>query len=323
MIAYWPGRIQPGQVSEHLSYFPDFFPTYAELAGAKTPSDVDGISMVPTLLGAQAAGRAQRAHDYLYWELGGQCAVRQGSWKAVRTRKAGAWALYDLATDVSEAKDVAAQNEAVLERLKKLAVAAHTPAVPGSFGDRSLHDRDRRARGARRRGKGRGQRKGRRGRAGGEVQRLPTKGVYARDGWSVVRVSSEHAAGEKLGSAILDGDPRTHWHTRFGAERASHPHEIVIDMKESRDVAGIVCLARQDGGWNGAFGRCEVHVGDDTATLREREANAVTFRKLRTPQRAHFAKTQRGRYLLVRVLSEAGGGPWASLSELGVLKRAR
>src|SRR5256885_12624791 len=57
MIANWPGRIAPGQVSDAVWAFWDFLPTAAELAGAKVPSGIDGLSMVPAILGEAAAGR--------------------------------------------------------------------------------------------------------------------------------------------------------------------------------------------------------------------------------------------------------------------------
>ena len=52
--------------------------TLAELAGAKTPDNTDGLSFVPTLLGQQG----QKQHDYLYWEFpekAGSQAVRIGA----------------------------------------------------------------------------------------------------------------------------------------------------------------------------------------------------------------------------------------------------
>src|SRR5208283_5022907 len=59
MLARWPGKIQPGTVSDVPWAFWDVLPTAAELAGAKVPANLDGISMVPALLGEKQAGRAQ------------------------------------------------------------------------------------------------------------------------------------------------------------------------------------------------------------------------------------------------------------------------
>jgi arylsulfatase A-like enzyme len=143
MLARWPGKIEPGRVSDHLCYFPDALPTLAELAGATPPSDIDGISLVPELVG-QKASRKQPAHEYLYWELNGQTAVRMGQWKAVQP-KGKPWELYDLSNDTSEARNVAAAHADVLEKLKSLAKQAHQPAIEGEFQTRDLHEKDRQA----------------------------------------------------------------------------------------------------------------------------------------------------------------------------------
>lgn len=145
MIVRWPGRIAPGRVSDLLCYFPDVMPTLAELAGVKPPPDIDGLSLLPELIGAEAAGHAQEQHEYLYWELGTQQAVRMGNWKAVRPRPERPWELYDLSTDISEAKDVAAQHPELVAKLAALAEAGHQPVQPGVFLDRTPHERDRRA----------------------------------------------------------------------------------------------------------------------------------------------------------------------------------
>ena len=50
-LAYWPGRIEGGRVSDHLWYFPDILPTLADITGAKAPKDIDGISFWPELQG--------------------------------------------------------------------------------------------------------------------------------------------------------------------------------------------------------------------------------------------------------------------------------
>jgi arylsulfatase A-like enzyme len=143
-IAHWPGKVAAGGVTDHLCYFPDVLPTLAELAGAACPKDVDGISLVPELLGAAAAGRPQPRHEYLYWEHRQDVAVRAGNWKAVRRGgPAKPWELYDLSRDVSEAHDVAARHPEVVEKLKAFTAAAHTPAVLGQVYDRPLVEKDR------------------------------------------------------------------------------------------------------------------------------------------------------------------------------------
>lgn len=141
-LARWPGRIPAGSTSDHLAYFPDLLPTIAEFAGARVPAGVDGLSLVPTLVGR---GAEQPRHEFLYWEFNGWTAIRQGSWRAVKPARATAWELYDLATDPSEARDVAAAQPAVLGKLTALAARAHTPPQEGTFTRTDRHERDRRA----------------------------------------------------------------------------------------------------------------------------------------------------------------------------------
>lgn len=144
-IARWPGKIKPGQVSDHLGYFPDILPTVAEVTGAKAPADIDGLSLVPELIGEQAAGRKQPKHEYLYWEIGNWTAIRQGNWRAVRPKTNGSWELYDMAADPSESKDLAAAQPQVLTKLTALAEKAHEPVREGTFASTDRHERDRRA----------------------------------------------------------------------------------------------------------------------------------------------------------------------------------
>lgn len=143
-LVRWRGRIPAGRTSDHLGYFPDVLPTIAELTGAKAPAGIDGISIVPELFGEAAAGRKQPKHDYLYWEIAGWTAIRQGDWRAVRPAK-GKWELYDLAKDPSESKDVSTTNATILQGLVELATKAHEPAREGEFTRTDRHERDRRA----------------------------------------------------------------------------------------------------------------------------------------------------------------------------------
>ena len=78
MIAKWPKTIPPGTQTDHISAFWDILPTFAELAGGDVPKDIDGISMVPALMGKS---NGQKQHKHLYWEFheqNGKQAVRIG-----------------------------------------------------------------------------------------------------------------------------------------------------------------------------------------------------------------------------------------------------
>jgi arylsulfatase A-like enzyme len=186
-VAFWPGKIAPGQASDHLCYFPDILPTIAELTGTTPPPDIDGISILPTLIGETAAGRPQPQHEYLYWEIGGWRAIRQGNWRAVKPRGRD-WELYDLSTDPSESKDLAAQHRDILTKLKELAVAAHEPAVEGTFVTTQRHERDRRAKYGKQDDVGLeatpgGVRKKRRGKR--TTYTLPTEGALSSKAWKI------------------------------------------------------------------------------------------------------------------------------------------
>jgi arylsulfatase A-like enzyme len=116
-LARWPGKIKAGSVSPHVGYFGDLMATWAELAGAKAPADVDGRSLVPTLLGR--GGQAK--HEYLYWEFyeGGvsQAVLLGDRWKAIRLKSPAApIALYDLSVDLGEMTDVAAKHPELVTR---------------------------------------------------------------------------------------------------------------------------------------------------------------------------------------------------------------
>jgi arylsulfatase A-like enzyme len=51
MIVHWPGNIPAGQVSDYKWSAQDFLPTAAEIGYADSPTNIDGTSVLPTLLG--------------------------------------------------------------------------------------------------------------------------------------------------------------------------------------------------------------------------------------------------------------------------------
>ena len=245
-------------------------PTVAEITGASAPEDIDGISIVPELLGEKAAGRKQKPHEFLYWELGRQTAVRMSDWKAIRPRPDAPWELYDVRKDPSEQENLAEKHPETLTRMKAIADREHEPEREGTFSDTADHEKDRRAK-------------------WGDTQQepivssMPPKGLIPNKGWKVVRVSSESSFNGRLATYAIDGNPRTLWHSKFRGGAAGHPHELVIDLGSERTIRGVRYLARQDAGWNGTIKECEIYVSNSPDSFKKPAAKA-TLKKTKKAQ---------------------------------------
>lgn len=128
MIARWPGKTPAGQITNHIGYFGDLMATAAELAGVAVPDNVDSISFAPLLTDRRDE---QQEHEFLYWEFyeqGSKQAVRFGNWKAIRMPMFdGDIELYDLTSDLGEARNVAASHKEIVMRAAQMMDASHTP----------------------------------------------------------------------------------------------------------------------------------------------------------------------------------------------------
>lgn len=133
-IVRWSGTVREGSESDLPVAFYDVMPTLAELAGvADVPGryankDVatdyfDGISFAPELLGSGQNAK----HDFLYWEFDetDQIGVRRGDWKLIV--KQGVPHLYNLADDIHEDNDIAAENAGIVSDLIDIIYREHTP----------------------------------------------------------------------------------------------------------------------------------------------------------------------------------------------------
>lgn len=136
LIARWTGRIPENTSSDHISYFPDYFPTMLDVINSDRQYETDGISMLPVFFGEERPDQ----HEYLYWEFpayGGQQALRYGKWKAVRKdlfkNPSASLELYDLETDIGETTDVSSEFPDVVQLMDSLMIASHEPSAAFPF----------------------------------------------------------------------------------------------------------------------------------------------------------------------------------------------
>ncbi|MFD7325384.1 sulfatase-like hydrolase/transferase [Streptomyces sp. NPDC059875] len=152
LIAWGPGRVRQG-TSDRPTPLTDVLPTLAELGGAPSPTDVDGLSAAPLLAGSVVSAR----HGHLYWfrdergvtsransQDGGRAtwlaeAVRRDNWKAVRfaperdhTLPDEQWQveLYDLATDIGETRNIVDKHPAKATELVALMRSSWKDSYP-------------------------------------------------------------------------------------------------------------------------------------------------------------------------------------------------
>ncbi len=127
----WPGTLKPADC-DRLAAHIDFFPTLAELAGAKLSGEVqkqvEGRSLVSLLSNPQAEWSDRTLFTHVgRWPVGADrskfkyatCSVRNSRFQMVTASKGETknWQLFDLKADPSEKTDIAEQNPDVVKQL--------------------------------------------------------------------------------------------------------------------------------------------------------------------------------------------------------------
>jgi arylsulfatase A-like enzyme len=111
----WPGVLPAGGTYDEPVIALDILPTALALAGVATPSNLDGRDLMPFLTGADPG----EPHATLHWRVAGGAgyAIRHGDWKLVHDVSMEAPALYHLASDVGEDRDLARERPEILADL--------------------------------------------------------------------------------------------------------------------------------------------------------------------------------------------------------------
>jgi arylsulfatase A-like enzyme len=116
-MARWPGKIEAGSVISEPFWSPDIAVACAELAGARLPADrtYDGKNPLPLLTQA-----APSPHESFFFLYGKHAALRKGDWKIVREKPDQPWQLFNLANDLQESHNLAADRPERVAELEAL-----------------------------------------------------------------------------------------------------------------------------------------------------------------------------------------------------------
>lgn len=132
-LAWWPGRIAPGSVSDAVAGTIDLLPTCVSLAGGTVPAEpvIDGRDLSPVLFGKSTVSPRGAHYYFSGYQLH---AVRQGPWKLALVPQAKPKAdgtsppeaspaprLYNLDQEINEQTDVASAHPEIVARLAALA----------------------------------------------------------------------------------------------------------------------------------------------------------------------------------------------------------
>lgn len=122
--ARWPGRITPNSTSDFAAVTMDLFPTVLETQGVARPAKIDGVSLLPTLLGKPQA--VKRPLFFMRREGGpaflgkSNDAVIEGDWKLVHNSPFSRLELFNLRDDPGETRDLARRERTKFAELSRL-----------------------------------------------------------------------------------------------------------------------------------------------------------------------------------------------------------
>jgi arylsulfatase A-like enzyme len=118
-IAWWPGTVPAGRVSDDFLSSLDLLPTFASLWGRTVDHAVDGLDASAVLLGKPGAFSPRRTLYSLYgYAKNRHESMREGRWKLHLKEPPE---LYDLRSDKAEGRNVANEQPDTVRRLTLMA----------------------------------------------------------------------------------------------------------------------------------------------------------------------------------------------------------
>jgi hypothetical protein len=117
---------------------------------------------------------------------------------------------------------------------------------------------------------------------------------------------------------IIDGDPRTMWHTAWGDNAPGFPHEVIIGFKQPIKIQGISLTPRQDNNRNGWIREYRLDVSGDGSVWQQ--AARGSFEADPSEKRVMFGQPLEVRN--IRLVAEStfdANDPFASLAEMELI----
>ena len=140
LIVSWPGVIKPGSRNTDLVQNLDYAQTFLEMAGAKTPDDMQGRSLVPLLKGNKPADWRKSIYYHYYeypsyHQVPRHNGIRTDRYKLINFYEFGEWEFYDLQTDPDELKNLYGNPEKkeLIEDIRKQLLE-----LQKSYGDKTV-----------------------------------------------------------------------------------------------------------------------------------------------------------------------------------------
>lgn len=118
---------------------------------------------------------------------------------------------------------------------------------------------------------------------------------------------------------VIDGNPNTIWHTPWGDNAPTYPHEFRIELPESLKITGFTYLPRQEMS-NGWINQYEAYVSIDGENWGEPAATGQ-FEKNRSKKKVLFEKIREGRFFHFVALSGFDGQIFASAAEIDLITK--
>ena len=108
----WPGQLPEGRVYRNMVSSLDIFPTVMAAAGGELRDDrvYDGVDLGPFLAGEGAGADDAKPHDMLAWRRSPMASIRVGDWKLWKHEDGDFDLLFNLADDLNETENLAAQQ---------------------------------------------------------------------------------------------------------------------------------------------------------------------------------------------------------------------